>query len=72
MTKKQYIDIAPKKIKEIADIRGCTEQCVRKALRFASNSTQAMLIRAWALNNGGTHYAEKESKITLQINRHER
>lgn len=62
MAKEQYIDLDPKKIKEIAEIRGITEQGVRKALRFASNSAQAVLIRAWALNNGGIHYVAKEKK----------
>lgn len=61
-TKKQYIDLDPKKIREIAEDRGMSEQGVRKALRFASNSAQAVLIRAWALNNGGIHYVAKEKK----------
>lgn len=58
----KYISLDPEKVKEIAMIKDVSEVTVRSALNFKTNSTLAMLIRAWALNNGGSEYVKKENK----------
>lgn len=62
----RFIDLSPEKIEEIAEIKHVTTACVRKALRYDSDSTLSMLIRAWAHHNGGIEYTAQESKPTMK------
>lgn len=59
--KEKYIKLEKEKVKEIADIKRVSTVTVYAALKFETNSTLAMLIRAWALNHGGKLFEEKES-----------
>jgi hypothetical protein len=61
----KFIDLSTDKIKEIADIKGVTIQSVYGALKYKSNTPLAMLIRAWALNNGGVEYVAQEPSKPL-------
>ena len=62
MAKKQrYIKLDKDKVKEIADIKGVSTVTVYAALKFQTDSALAMLIRAWALNNGGKLFEEAEN-----------
>ena len=63
----RFIDLSPEKINEIADVKQVTPECVRKALRYDSDSPLSMLIRAWALRNGGVEYKAQESKISTKV-----
>lgn len=55
-----YIELDSAKIKQIASIKNVSVRSVYSALRFQTNSSLAILIRAWALNNGGRLYKVKE------------
>lgn len=57
---KKYIDLDSAKIKEIANIKNVSVRSVYSALRFQTNSPLAILIRIWALNNGGQLYEAKD------------
>lgn len=62
MNKKQkYIKLDKEKVKEIAEIKNVSTVTVYAALKFQTQSSLAMLIRAWALNNGGVLFEEKEN-----------
>jgi Fe2+ or Zn2+ uptake regulation protein len=62
MNKKQkYIKLDKEKVKEIAEIKNVSTVTVYAALKFQTQSPLAMLIRAWALNNGGVLFEEKEN-----------
>lgn len=64
---KKYIDLNTKKVEEIAGIKKVSTRSVYSALRYQTNSTLAMLIRAWALNNGGVIYEAKESDKKVRV-----
>ena len=55
-----YIDLPSEKVKEIAGVKGVSERTVYSALNYTTKSSLAMLIRAWALNNGG-----KNKQVTV-------
>lgn len=59
--KEKYIKLERDKVKEIADIKGVSTVTVYAALKFQTDSTLAMLIRAWALNHGGKLFEEAEN-----------
>lgn len=59
--KEKYIKLDKEKVKEIADIKGVSVVTVYAALKFETSSALAMLIRAWALNNGGKLFEEAEN-----------
>lgn len=59
--KERYIKLDKEKVKEIAEIKGVSVVTVYSALKFGTDSALAMLIRAWALNNGGKLFEEKEN-----------
>lgn len=63
----RFIDLLPDKIEEIAEIKNVTTACVRKALRYDSDSPMSMLIRAWALRNGGIEYRAQKSERTAKV-----
>lgn len=56
----RYIELESAKIKQIASIKQVSVRSVYSALRFQTNSSLAILIRTWALNNGGRLYEVKE------------
>lgn len=61
MVKKlRFIELSTSKAKEIASIKGVSVQTVHSALRYETKSTLSMLIRAWALENGGVLYEAKQ------------
>lgn len=64
---KKYIDLDSAKIKQIASIKNVSERSVYSALRFQTNSPLAMLIRTWALNNGGQLYEAKEGQQKVKV-----
>ena len=59
--KEKYIKLDKEKVKEIAEIKGVSVVTVYSALKFATDTALAMLIRAWALNHGGKLFEEKEN-----------
>lgn len=59
--KEKYIKLDKARVKEIAEIKEVSTVTVYAALKFETNSALAMLIRAWALNNGGKLFEEKEN-----------
>lgn len=59
--KERYIKLGKDKVKEIADIKGVSTVTVYAELKFQTDSALAMLIRAWALNNGGKLFEEAEN-----------
>lgn len=65
----RFIDLAPDKIEEIANIKKVTTACVRKALRYDSDSPMSMLIRAWALDsrNGGIEYVAQKKEKPIKV-----
>ncbi|MDD4406178.1 MAG: hypothetical protein PHO36_15625 [Parabacteroides sp.] len=63
----RYISLSPSKVREIAQIKDVSEVTVRSALNFKTNSTLAMLIRAWALNNGGAEYVKQETTKKVKV-----
>ena len=64
----RFIDLAPRQIEEIAEIKHVTTACVRKALRYDSDSPLSMLIRAWAKEHGGIEYtAQKDERTMLEL-----
>lgn len=65
----RFIDLASDKIEEIAKIKGVTTACVRKALRYDSNSPTSRLIRAWALDpqNGGIEYVAQKKEKSIKV-----
>ena len=63
----KYIDLSPKKIKEIAEIKEVSLPTVYAALNYQTNSTLALLIRSWALNNGGVEYVLQENKQKVKV-----
>lgn len=61
MDKKQkYIKLDKDKVKEIASIKSVSTVTVYAALKFQTKSPLAMLIRTWALNNGGVLFEQKQ------------
>lgn len=67
----RFIDLASEKINEVAALKHVTPACVRKALRYDSDSALSVLIRNWALDpqNGGVEYAaQKREKIIKVLN----
>lgn len=60
-TKQRFIKLDREKVREIARKKGVTEQTVYNALAFKSNNSDALFIRAWALNNGGRQFEEVEN-----------
>ena len=64
---KKFIELSSDKIKEISKIKGVSIQAVYKALRYETQSSLAMFIRAWAMNNGGTEYVAQinNRKVTV-------
>lgn len=58
----RFIDLASEQIAEIAEIKRVTTACVRKALRYDSDSPLSMLIRAWAKEHGGIEYTAKKNE----------
>ena len=63
----KYIDLSSDKIKEIADIKSVSQKTVYSALNYETNSALAMLIRAWALNNGGIEYVAQENTKKVKV-----
>ena len=63
----RFIDLSPDKIVEIAEIKHVTTACVRKALRYDSDSPVSMLIRAWAKQNGGIEYTAREDEMIVKV-----
>lgn len=59
--KEKYIKLGKEKVKKIAGIKGVSVVTVYAALKFETNSSLAMLIRAWALNHGGKLFTEVEN-----------
>ncbi len=56
--KEKYIKLHKDKVKEIASIKSVSVVTVYAALKFQTQTPLAMLIRAWALNNGGKLFEE--------------
>lgn len=65
--KEKYIKLDKKKVKEIAEIKGVSTVTVYAALKFNTDSSLAMLIRSWALNNGGKLFEEISDPTTVKI-----
>jgi len=59
--KEKYIKLNKEKVQEIAEIKGVSKVTVYAALKFQTNTPLAMIIRAWALNNGGKLFEEKDN-----------
>lgn len=64
---KKYINLESAQIKQIAEIKGISERSVYSALRFQTNSPLAILVRSWALNNGGQLYEAKEVQCKVKM-----
>lgn len=64
--KKQFIEISVSLQRKIAGEFKVTPRTVRSAMSFETNSPSARLLRAYALENGGTLFEEKK---TLNSNR---
>ena len=58
--KRRFIKLPTEKVKEIAEIKSVSKVTVHAALNFKTESELSMLIRAWALQNGGKLFEEKD------------
>ena len=59
--KEKYIKLDKDKVKEVAELKEVSIVTVYAALKFQTQTPLAMLIRAWALNNGGKLFEEAEN-----------
>lgn len=60
--KERFIKLPKQKVEEIASIKNVSTVTVYSALNFTTKTPLAMLIRAWALNNGGKLFVETTEK----------
>ena len=59
--KERFIKLDKEKVQEIAAIKNFSIVTVYGALKFQTQSPLAMLIRMWALNNGGKLFEEVDN-----------
>ena len=57
--KSQFNKLPTEKVREIAEIKNVSKGTVHAALKYQTQTPLAMLIRAWALQNGGKLFEEK-------------
>ena len=65
--KKKFIALPREKVVEIGKIKDVALVTVYAALNFDSQSSQAKLIRAWAMQNGGVEYVAQESNQKVRM-----
>ena len=69
--KERFIKLPKEKVDKIASIKNVSTVTVYSALNFTTKTSLAMLIRAWALNNGGKLFVESSTATEMKGSDHE-